>query len=205
MNLHITKNIMVDLETFGPRPNGLIVSIGAVCFSTNESDYLNGKVLSGLPQHEFHQALNFEIASFENRFVKSPVTMDWWENKQPEAFATLKALMTSSPNTTKNLLCNFLEWLTPFCEQGYNIIGNSPSFDLVLLENACNVLGLQFPVPYRAETDYRSITDLVFGPEKPRPGQNIAHDALHDAKFQAELFAKALYTVNAWRNQAIAA
>lgn len=202
MNPLVTRNIMVDIETFGKRPNGLVVSIGAVCFSSASEDYLSGTVLSGKPEHEFHALLSFDEAQKENRFVKDPSTLQWWAEQQPLAFARLKAMMQASTLDTRQLLWQFTHWLKPFCEQGYNIIGNSPSFDLVLIENACQVSGVVYPVPHRAETDYRTITDLVMGIEKPRPGANGAHDALFDAKFQAQVYARAMHIVHGWKQAA---
>jgi DNA polymerase III epsilon subunit-like protein len=192
-------NIMIDLETYGRRPHGLIVSIGAVRFSTRPGDYEAGCIFSANPNHRFHALLNFDEAEKESRFAKDPDTLIWWREQNAQAYAKLTGQMRQSTLTMEQLIATFLEWLKPHCDQGCNVIGNSPSFDLVLLEYACQVLGMQFPVPHRAETDYRSITDLVFGADKPRPGPEGAHDALFDAQFQAQTYARAIDYVRSWR------
>jgi hypothetical protein len=199
MHPHVFNNVMIDIETFGRRPSGLVVSIGAVCFSTDPSDFQAGRIFSGKPEHEFHAVLSLKSAFSENRFVQEAETMRWWAEQQPAAYERLLALMRESTLDVRQLMESFMQWLKPYCSQGHNVIGNSPSFDLVLIENACRHVGVNFEVPYRAETDYRSITDLVWGDAKPRAGANGAHDALFDAKFQAETYAKALHIVRGWR------
>ena len=200
MNPAVTRNIMIDIETFGPRPCGLILSIGAIAFSSDPADFAKGTLFSAKPEDCFYQVLNFDAAERETRFVKDPGIMAWWRDKQPEAYAKLCQLMHASKLDMEGLMASFLAWLKPYCEQGYNIIGNAPSFDLVLLENAAVVTGNTFPVPYRAETDYRTITDLIWGPtNKPRPGPADAHDALYDAKFQASVYANAISQIESWK------
>lgn len=202
MNPLVFNNVMIDIETFGRRPNGLVVSVGAVCFSTAPEDYEAGHIFSGRPEHEFHAVLSLDVAYRENRFRQEPATMQWWAEQQPAAYARLLEMMRGSTLDVRQLMYLFMHWLQPFCKQGYNVIGNSPSFDLVLIENACQQAGVLFEVPYRAETDYRTITDLVWGDAKPRAGVDGAHDALFDAKFQAQTYAKALHIVRGWRQAA---
>lgn len=202
MDPQITNNVMIDVETFGPRPRGLVVSIGAVCFSTSQADYESNRIFSGRPEDEFHAVLNLDASESESRFVKHPAMLKWWR-EQPRAYAQLCALMRASDLDTKGLMAAFIDWIKPFCDQEYNIVANSPSFDLVMIENACDVVDLTFPVGYRAEADYRMLTDLVWGPvNKPRPGPNDAHDALFDAKFQANCYVEALLTVGKWKQAA---
>lgn len=202
MNPLVTRNIMVDIETFGRRPNGLVVSIGAIAFSSAPEDVAAGRIFSGRPEDEFHALLSLTAAEEDRQFTREPATMAWWAEQQPAAYERLLAGMRASNLTVRQLLWHFVHWLTPFCQQGYNVIGNSPSFDLVLIENACQKTGLVYPVPHRAETDYRTLTDLVWGERKPRAGENGAHDALFDAKFQAETYALALHLVRGWRQDA---
>ena len=202
MNYLATKNIMIDIETFGRRPNGLIVSIGAIAFSSAPEDISSGTIFSGKPEDFFHDLLSLEAAETETRFVKDPNTLRWWKESNQVAYQKLRNLMRLSSLDSLQLLTKFVSWLKPFCDQGYNIIGNSPSFDLVIIENACNVLGVPFPVPYRSETDYRTLTDLIWEDgTKPRPAANDAHDALFDAKFQAEVYVRAMQTVRRWKMQ----
>ena len=78
--------------------------------------------------------------------------------------------------------------------------GNSPSFDLVQLENAAKEVGIPFPVPHRAENDYRTLTDVVWGSKsKPRPPSDEAHDPLGDARFQARVCVQALQQLERWK------
>jgi len=200
MNHLITKNISIDIETFGNRPNGLIISIGAIAFSSAPADVEAGTLFSGKPEDSFYEVLNDNALEEETRFVKDPSMIRWWKETNKVAFEKLSNLMRNSTLDSEQLVTKFIAWLKPFCDQGYNIIGNSPSFDLVIIENACKVLGIPFPVNYRAETDYRTLTDLIWTPEsKPRPGPNDAHDALFDAKFQAGMFAQVMTTVYRWK------
>lgn len=195
-------NVMIDIETFGRRPRGLVVSIGAVLFDT----------LKEIPPtdaaSDFHAVLSWEAALAESRFEKNLETLDWWHEKQPTAYARLRERMKLSTLNMIQLLEQFCNWVAPLCEGGARVWGNSPSFDLVQLENAAKEVEIRFPIPYGAENDYRTLTDLVYGPTlKPRPPENIAHDALADARFQARVCAQALQQVERWktRNAAIQA
>lgn len=202
MNPLVFNNVMIDIETFGRRPSGLVVSIGAVCFSSAPENYETGHIFSGKPEHEFHAVLSLQTTLGETRFMQETETMRWWTEQQPAAYARLLDLMRGSSLDVRALTQRFMQWLKPFCKQGYKVIGNSPSFDLVLIENACRQVGVPFEVPYRAETDYRTRTDLVWGDAKPRAGADGAHDALFDAKFQARTYATALHIVRGWRQAA---
>jgi len=201
----IFDNVMVDIETVGRRPSGLIVSIGAIFFSTRQEDYETGKVFSGLPEHEFHAVLSLPALEAESRFVKEDATLEWWKN-QGDAWSRLEANMRQSTHNVQSLMAAFSAWLAPFCERGCNVIGNSPSFDLVLIENACKVTGVKYPVGHRDESDYRMLTDIIWGPaNKPRAPAAAAHDALYDAKFQANVYVKSLLAIADWRRAAEAA
>lgn len=187
---------MIDIETFGRRPRGLVVSIGAVLFDTHK------EIPSVDTASEFHAVLSWEAALAESRFEKNVETLDWWHEKQPAAYAHLRELMKRSTLNMAQLLEEFCNWVAPFCEGGAKVWGNSPSFDLVQLENAAKELGMRFPIPYGAENDYRTLTDLVYGSiSKPRPPENIAHDALADARFQAGVCAQALQQVERWKER----
>jgi hypothetical protein len=201
----IFDNVMVDIETVGRRPSGLIVSIGAIFFSTRREDYENGKTFSGLPEHEFHAVLSLPALEAESRFVKEAATLEWWKN-QGDAWSRLETNMGQSTHDVQSLMAAFSAWLAPFCERGCNVIGNSPSFDLVLIENACKVTGVKYPVGHRDESDYRMLTDIIWGPaNKPRAPVTAAHDALYDAKFQANVYVKSLLAIDDWRRAAQAA
>lgn len=187
-------NVMIDIETFGRRPRGLVVSIGAVVFDTHK------EVPSTGAASEFHAVLSWEAALAESRFEKNLETLDWWHEEQSAAYARLRELMKRSTLNMTQLLEKFCNWVAPYCQAGAKVWGNSPSFDLVQLENAAKEVGIRFPIPYRAENDYRTLTDLVYGPtSKPRPPDNIAHDALGDARFQARVCAQALQQIERWK------
>jgi DNA polymerase III epsilon subunit-like protein len=199
MNPAITDNIMVDIETVGRRPNGLIVSIGAIFFSTRREDYEAGRIFTGKPEHEFHAVLSLDALATEKRLVTEQATLAWWK-EQGDAWTRLETLMRASQHDLESLMSAFSAWLKPFCAQGCNVIGNSPSFDLVMIENACKVTGVEYPVGHRDESDYRMLTDIMWGPaNKPRPRAADAHDALFDAKFQAQVYTSTLLTIQMWR------
>lgn len=192
-------NVMVDIETFGRRPRGLVVSIGAVLFDTHK------EIPSVDIANEFHAVLSWEAALADSRFEKNLETLDWWHKKeQAAAYERLCKLMKASTLNMTQLLEQFCNWIAPSCERGAKVWGNSPSFDLVQLENAAKEVGIWFPIPYRSENDYRTLTDLVYGStsNKPRPPENIAHDPLADARFQAGVCIQALQQVELWKARA---
>ena len=187
-------NVMVDIETFGRRPRGLVVSIGAVLFDTHKKVPLDKRA------REFHAVLSWEAALVESRFEKNLETLDWWHEKQPAAYVRLRKLMKRSKLDMTKLMEQFCNWVAPFCERDAKVWGNSPSFDLVTLENAAKEVGMRFPIRYYVENDYRTLTDLVYGSDsKPRPPKNKAHDALADARFQARVCTQALQQIERWK------
>lgn len=197
-------NVMIDIETFGRRPRGLVVSIGAVLFDLDQEIPSIGTEKENPsvdPASEFHAVLSWEAAVAESRFEKNLETLDWWhEKEQVAAYERLRKLMKQSTLSMKQLMEQFCNWVAPFCERGAKVWGNSPSFDLVQLENAAKEVGIRFPIHHRAENDYRTLTDLVYGStSKPRPPENIAHDSLADARFQARVCSQALLQIKRWK------
>jgi len=189
-------NVMVDIETFGYRPRALVVSIGAIAFTTQGVASLSDTTT------EFHAVLSWEAALVESRFEKNPESLAWWRDTKPEAYKRLQMLMMESTLNTTQLLEQFCKWVAPFCEKRAKVWANSPSFDLVILENAAKEVGLRFPVAHNAENDYRTLTDLVYGSSsKPRVPENIAHDALADARFQASVCTEALQRIEHWKQR----
>lgn len=187
-------DIMIDLETFGLRPKGLIVSIGAVAF-----DSRGERVAFGSKDFEFQQALSVEALEAERlagRFEIHAGTEAWWAKQA--GFAKLWGEMMSSPLDTRGLLKSFSDWIEPLAQSGAQVWGNAPSFDLVLLEHAFQQEGMPFPVPFRAEQDFRTLMGLIHG-KKPLPPADLSHDALFDAKFQAVLCSKALAQIRRWK------
>lgn len=204
MNPEITNNVMVDIESLGRRPSGLVISIGAIFFSTKPEDVRAGRIFTGKPEHEFHAVLSLDAMESETRLVKEAATLQWWK-EQGDAWERIERLMRASTHDLQSLMTAFSGWLKPFCTAGCNVIGNSPSFDLVMIENACKVTGVPYPVGHRDEADYRMLTDIIYGPsKKPRPAVTDAHDALFDAKFQAQVYADALIAIQDWRSMAAA-
>ncbi len=159
------KNVMVDLETLGNNSNAVIVSIGAVYFSSE-----------GLGS-EFYVAVDPESC------VKAGLKMDtstviWWLGQSDQA----REAITARPKASlTSALLDFNHWIPAEAE----VWGNGATFDNVILSNAYDATGLNKPWKYSADRCYRTLRALR--PEikgVSEPGE-VAHNALSDAKYQA--------------------
>ena len=156
------QHIMVDIETLGTKPYSVIVAIGAT----------TGK-------RDFYQTLEIRNG-VECGLKMDSDTVLWWL-KQDEA---ARSVFLENEKGVK-----LFEALSAFGrfvpENDVMLWGNSAAFDLGLLGNAYDKLGLPRPWKYWQEGCYRTLKNVRRDIEQgPRIG--VAHNALDDAKTQHE-------------------
>lgn len=158
------KNLMIDLETLGKKPNSAVLSIGAVFFDEN-----------GLGK-EFYR--NIDLASsMEAGFDIDPDTIYWWLSQSAEA----GKILNQAKVTYLFALQHLIHFINLNCNtKEVNVWANSPSFDLVILKNQYGIR--QVPWKFYNERDFRTAVD-IYGCERVKP--TVAHNALEDAKAQA--------------------
>lgn len=155
---------MLDLETLGNRPGCVIVSIGAVIFGGGE--------IRGV----FYHRVDAEDC------VRFGLTLDastvlWWMRQSAEARSEL-----SQPGL---LLTEALSKFSRFVsDPDAEVWGNGASFDNAILSEAYVRTSLHRPWKYFNDRCYRTVKALH--PEIPMERTGTHHNALDDAKSQAE-------------------
>lgn len=161
------RHVMIDLETMGTTPQSAIVSIGAIVF-----DPRYGKV----SKETFYRELDWED---QERHI-CPETTEWWKGQSDEAKAAHYGL-----DSLDDVLKELAEWLPKDCK----VWGNGATFDISMLEDAYRQYEIEIPWKFWNVRDCRTVLDMY---ESVRGGFNKtvnrkgAHNALDDAKFQAQ-------------------
>lgn len=162
------NNIMVDLETMSTSSQAAIISIGAIYFDAKE----------GLGK-EFYCKVSLASCMKAGLEVDAP-TIIWWlqqaESARKEFFDNDKA----------DSLEDALTKLSEFIEPGCQIWGNGPAFDNAILQSAYRLLGKKLPWKYSNDRCFRTIKELFPGVAKPPKSDH--HNALADAKWQAQYY-----------------
>jgi len=153
-------DVMIDLETTDTAPTAKILSLGAVKF-----DRLSGEI--------DHFYVRFDVSKMPG--TTSADTMAWWQKQhmavRQEAFGG-KAL----PEDLKD----FCKWL------GGSVMpwGNGSHFDITILENTLNALGIPIPWKFWNVRDLRTLADLSGLNPRQFTFDGAKHNALADAQHQ---------------------
>lgn len=168
--MSVRKNVMVDLETMGRRPNAPIVTIGACFF-----DPMTGEI-----GKEFYVKIDMVDSM---RFGSADAdTIKWWLTQEKAAQKEL----VSGKITLEKALTDF----AAFYNQGdsASIWGNGPTFDVTILEYAyLRCLNKDAPWPFWNVRDVRTVVQLAEGLVKKPAAftkDGTAHNALDDCIFQ---------------------
>jgi hypothetical protein len=166
---------MVDLETLGTKSNSIIVSIGAVQF-----DIETGEIFE-----KFYTEINPKDC--EKVGLKySQATIDWWLKTNPDEY--LKICNRGEPLLVA--LSYFRGWFGNLNLSPVYVWGNSNRFDLGLLENALNAIGMESFWSFRYELDVRTL--VWFHPEIKEAEATVGmeHNALDDCIYQINYCSK---------------
>jgi hypothetical protein len=168
-------NVMIDIETLGTKPGSAILSIGAVMFGS-----------SGLGD-TFYQPVSLQ--SCTNLGLKIDAhTVAWWMKQSDEA---RHAAFRDNALSLPVILMRFSEWFVaqnaryPWC--------HGATFDVPILEAAYEACGMLAPWKFYDVRDTRTLYDLAG--VKPDRSQGTHHNALDDARAQAEAAVRSLQLV----------
>lgn len=161
------QDVMIDLETLGQVPGSAILSIGAYNMTTGE---------------EFYRVIDL-ASNFQARMSVDAATIEWWFSQGEEAKAIFKS---KDKVTLQKALEDFCKWLPNKKDLG--VWGNGSVFDIVLLEVAMRRCNIEIPWFYSKIYDLRTVARLF--PDVKKPRNNLAHNALEDAKCQASWLQK---------------
>jgi hypothetical protein len=173
-------HIMLDLETMGTSSNAAIVAIGAVLFEP----------ATGKLNASFYRIIDLVDAAEFGELDAG--TVKWWI-LQSEAARQIFSADEQTVSLTR-ALCDFSEWLEEHQQDERDmpqIWGNGAGFDCVILRNAFEATGIPTPWKFWHERDVRTIVELgraVLGydPKLDMPFDGVAHNALVDARHQAQ-------------------
>ena len=171
-------HVMLDLETLSLEQNAVVTAIGAVVFDpfTGETDPLPFYTrLDIFPQLVVERAVDIE-------------TIKWWKT-QHEA---LKQQSNDPTVSTVEALNRLLAWMSTYIDNFDNIClwGNGKEFDNVILRNLYKDMDITFPLPYWADMDVRTITQLIdYDDVKINAGdfKGVKHHPLDDCNYQVKL------------------
>jgi hypothetical protein len=161
-------HVMVDLETLDTVSSTIVLSIGAVKFDTQVRD-------------EFYMVLDIEAQMKKGRTI-SASTLLWWLKQDHST--RLEAL--EKPTSPEAALHHFIGWM----EEPEGIWGNGSDFDNAILGHISQSYGLRWPYPLNR--CYRTMRNLFPAPE---PVKTNAHNALADARWQAEHLTRIMATL----------
>jgi hypothetical protein len=166
------QQVMIDLETLGNRSNSVITSIGAVIF-----DQLGP--VSGIDP--FYATIDVQD-SVDHGLQINGSTIEWWFNQDPEV--ALKMFHNARP--LRQVLEDFRDWGTFHGGTSLIMWGNSPRFDLGLLDDAYKKIGEERWWDFRAERDLRTLLSLAPGVKATTPRVGSAHNSIDDCLTQIE-------------------
>lgn len=162
-------NVEIDLETLDTQPGAVILSIGAVIFTQ-----------SGGISDEFYTVVNRASCDMLG-MTTSARTLAWWEKQSPEARAVL-----SQANEGGEYITDALASLRKFIPSDARVWSNGANFDLPLLDVAYHRIGESVPWKYYNARCHRTIIAMCPTETQLRSATVCAHNALEDAKWQAQ-------------------
>ena len=166
-------DVMIDIETFGLSPKGVIASIGAVSFGYGE-----------LPMLQIFDSFYTNLRTDNQGRMLTPSTIEWWLQQSKEA----QEALLEQP---KVAIDSALKSLASFLRKADRIWANGVSFDLAILRDAYEQCGQSVPWGYGQEMCMRSIRvlgkelGLDYSTYKNTSGI-VQHNALADATLQAK-------------------
>lgn len=174
VEMAMSYQVMIDVETLGTRPGCVILSIGAVRFN----DF-------GI-ENRFYCNVSRED-SLALGFTVDPKTVAWWA-EQDEA---VRARLAEHPVPVAVALARLSAFMTDDRGQvrrDMQVWCQGGSFDFPILQAAYERLSLVAPWHFWQERDSRTLFQVLkrgtsFEPKKLASG---AHDALADATHQAQ-------------------
>lgn len=169
-------HISLDIETLGIGPGHKVISIGMTEMFTNVNP------------RQFY--VEIDRASQDKYGLKEdPVTLAWWEKQ--------KIIMPVGKCSIEDAMSEASDWISRLVLDKKDLIGTpeikpyiwakSPTFDCAMLREVYYRLGWSVPWEFRNEIDVRTTCLLAGVNDKDSVFSGNKHNALDDAKHQAEL------------------
>lgn len=176
-------HVMFDLETLGTRAGCAVLSIGAVEFCPD----------SGRLGAEYYQVIN-RRSCVSKGLTEDAGTLAWWSKQSPEAQKVLAEAETCEQGLG-GALVTFTRYLERFGKRDLRVWAMA-DFDIPILSHCYALVGYPLPWLYYNGRCYRTLRSLGnLKTPAPRPG--VAHNALDDAKAQAQQAIEILQSIAA--------
>lgn len=162
---------MIDIECMGMPPSGALVGIGCALFDLQKEEI----------GPTFYRAVNL-ATSVRAGMTMDPSTVIFWLGQPDKA---RQAIMWQT-NALDVALREFGEFLAEHTRpRDLRVYGNSPSFDMQIMETAYKLTDIPVPWHYTNVRDFRTIRAMYPSVEyDPSEKGDDAHNAVHDAIFQ---------------------
>ena len=172
---------MLDIETLGQGSNAFILQICLKTFDLDRTAGFESKTFTA----------NVDAWRLQVGADIDQSTVQWWQSRDDEV---RKSVMSGTKRLTQVLL-ELEDWAKK--NKVDTLWANSPSFDCVILQNACKRNAVEWKLPqYWAWRDMRTLVSLVNDLGAKLPKLSNTHDAVQDVDNQIELVKKAFAFLN---------
>lgn len=178
-------DIMVDLETLSTNNDATIFQIAAALFDVKTGDIIMS----------FDKRANIAL---NKDMVVSGSTLKWWVS---QGKLLNELLNVQEDFSSDDLIKEFHLWvnntITTHGKSNVRLIGNGPTFDIMILRTHFERLGLEYPIAFRNERCMRTILQLASDKlgidhngirENCTPEGFTAHNAFWDVKRQIAMY-----------------
>jgi hypothetical protein len=165
------KHCMIDIETLSTDDSAVILSIGARMFN------MRGEMGEGV-----HWALDINDQQRRGRKIDGE-TVKWWAAQND---AARRSWAVPTPYRLMEAMIRFDQFIMRNTPD--RVWAKPPQFDIKILRSAWGNVYTErpFPVHHRQESCLRTLLAVYNGTFPEHMKNNIAHDALEDATFQAQ-------------------
>lgn len=172
---------MLDLETLGQSSNAFIVQICITTFSLDDPTYSRKS-----------WSTNIDVWRLQVGSESDQSTIQWWQSQDRD----VRSRVMGGLQTLPNALTELMEWVLAQGKIDY-LWANSPSFDCVILDNACKRNHIDNKLPkFWAWRDMRTVVALANDMGAELPKLRNTHDAEQDVINQISLVEKAIDFIN---------
>lgn len=169
-------NITYDLETLGTNYRAPIVQIAAVKFQDD------GTIISSFERYVDLEKLD----RYADKFSVDYKTLKWWFSQSDEAIKSVFNPHPAAQVDLRQALFEFVEWIA---NPSQHVYWTHATFDPPRLDYNFTAVGINNPIPFRANRDIRTLSDLY---DTSLEFEGIKHNALDDAIFQSRYISKGI-------------
>jgi len=162
---------MIDIETLSTKPNSLILTVGIIKFNKDND-------ITALEKMEsLYLRINKDSCEKLGMDINQN-TVEWWSKQSKES--KYEVFENKDRFDIKDALLK----ISSFLKGHKNIWAHSPNFDIIILENAYNMCGLDIPWKFWDLRDTRTVYSLASVNLKDFSSKNDKHNSLLDSYSQ---------------------